>query len=125
MSFLFLFAAIATSGCASILNPGPDKVVFKSNPSGATVNLDGIDVGRTPCTVSINRTAFLVKMRLPGYKEGAAPIMYRTNQAMWADLVFFPILFGDGAVLAMGIDMAAHNDRVAVPEVQVDLRKTN
>lgn len=64
-------------------------------------------------------------MMLPGYRDGTAPILYKTNGAIWADLIFFPILFGDGTVIAMEIDAAARNDRVAVGEVNVKLEKPN
>jgi len=123
---LFLSLAAATlSGCGSILYPGPDKVEFKSDPPGATINLDGKDVGQTPATIKVDRSAFLVKMRLPGYKEGTAPILYKPNGWMWCDLVFLPILFGDGTVIAMDIDMAARGDRVAVGEVSIKLENAN
>jgi hypothetical protein len=44
---------------------------------------------------------------------------------MWCDLVFLPILFGDGTVIAMDIDMAARGDRVAVGEVSIKLENAN
>ena len=55
VAVLALAVALSTSGCASILSPGPDKVPVMSHPSGATVKLDGVEVGKTPCVVKVPR----------------------------------------------------------------------
>jgi hypothetical protein len=45
-----LLAMLFAPGCASILNKGNDQVVFSSEPSGATVRVNGFEKGTTPFT---------------------------------------------------------------------------
>lgn len=56
LAFLALIAP-AAMGCATLFAPGPDMVPVYSNPSGAVVFLDKIEVGRTPCLVAVPRSS--------------------------------------------------------------------
>ena len=61
------------SGCATLFAPGPDRVPVASNPSGARVQLDSIDVGVTPTVVVMDRKNNLgmVRIEAPGYQPAA------------------------------------------------------
>lgn len=124
---LSLFAVFFASGCGGMFHPGPDSVEFKSDPPGAMVSLDGKDVGRTPLKLSVDRHAFLVRMRMPGYREAIAPIQYVPNGASSVALVWW-VLYPAGAIVSdicIGIDHANRNDRVAVQGVSVKLQRDN
>ena len=41
------------TSCATIVSHGPDPVPCDSDPQGATVYLDGVPVGMTPCQVLV------------------------------------------------------------------------
>ena len=56
LAFLALIAPTAM-GCATIFAPGPDMVPVYSNPSGAVVFLDKLEVGKTPCIVAVPRSS--------------------------------------------------------------------
>jgi hypothetical protein len=59
----------ATLGCATLFSPGPDMVPVRSNPSGATVYLDGAESGRTPCVITVPRSSEgIFKFELAGYE---------------------------------------------------------
>ncbi len=64
-----LFLGVFTSsGCASLFAPGPDAVTFNSDPQGATVRVDGEEVGQTPCTAEVSRRADRVEFSKQGYQ---------------------------------------------------------
>ena len=60
MKKLFVLSLISLvtvfSGCASIIDPGPDFVPVNSHPEGATVMCNGEKVGETPMNVELDRS---------------------------------------------------------------------
>ena len=81
-SLLVLGLVLLTSGCATLFAGGPQTVTFTSNPEGAEVLIDGYPVGRTPCTVQIDRRAFghrIITMRAPGYATRQFPLNKSIN----------------------------------------------
>ncbi len=54
--YLFFAAALLTSGCATLFTGTKDTISFNSNPRGATVYKDGVEICRTPCSVPVKRT---------------------------------------------------------------------
>ena len=124
MGFPLSLAAITLSGCASIMNPGPDKVAFKSDPPGATIYLDGKKVGQAPAIVAVARKTASVKMSLSGYEEATVPIERATNGWIYGDigLIFISPL---GGVIGIVIDTSSGNDKVADKEMTVSMYKTN
>lgn len=48
-------AALALTGCATILDGSHQQVQVTSNPPGAQVRLDGAEVGSTPCRIAVDR----------------------------------------------------------------------
>ena len=45
----------ASAGCASIVNGTKQKVAFSSDPPGASVTVDGTEMGTTPTEVALAR----------------------------------------------------------------------
>lgn len=69
--------ALATAGllslqsCATIFTGTRDTIHFESQPSGAKVQIEGLDVGRTPVDVSVKRSINdkTATMLLEGYES--------------------------------------------------------
>ena len=105
----FKAAAVAlilpAAACASIVAPGPDMVPVSSRPEGARVTLDGVAVGRTPCTVAFGRTSEgLVRIEQDGYET---VVVDRDKVANgW---FFVNVLWGSGMLIAFPIDLALSN----------------
>ena len=58
MAFLVLvICAPMVMGCGTLFASGPDLVPIYSDPSGAAVRLDGMEVGKTPCIVAVPRSS--------------------------------------------------------------------
>jgi hypothetical protein len=65
-------AALSLSACATLFTGTKDTVTFNSTPAGATVLIDGIEVGRTPTTIPLKRPGLsskTVTLRMQGYQD--------------------------------------------------------
>ena len=56
-AFLIVGSAIALCGCSTIFTGTKSKVQINSEPSGARVQVDGVDRGVTPTPVTLKRGA--------------------------------------------------------------------
>jgi PEGA domain len=111
---LCLALFLPMTGCASIMSPGPDKVSFKSEPSGAAVSIDGKPVGQTPVTTDVARTAKYATFSLPGYEETQLPISRKEN----------PWVYGNqavGGITGEMVDSANTNNLMANSEMTAHL----
>lgn len=91
------------SGCATILQPGPDKIPVTSVPPGATVLLNGYIKGVTPVEVVVKRDD---KCSLEIHKDGYQTI-YLDQEKVVAGWVFGNIVFG--GVIGLLVDLAMNN----------------
>jgi hypothetical protein len=99
---LLLLFALSGSGCATIIQPGPDRVEVTSEPSGALVKLDGEIVGRTPMTVHVNRAS---DGRFEISKEGYQSVQINRDKVV-AGWVFADIIF---PIVSLTVDLVCHN----------------
>ncbi|MEM6842294.1 MAG: PEGA domain-containing protein [Bacteroidota bacterium] len=71
--FFTLTGIIAfSSGCATLFTGTTDNVYIQSQPEGAKIFVEGLDVGTTPATVPIKRPGLSdkqVTLRLDGYED--------------------------------------------------------
>jgi len=58
------------SNCATIFTGTKDRIYFDSNPQGAKVVIDGIDVCTTPCNTRVSRSieSTMVEFKLKDYE---------------------------------------------------------
>lgn len=68
--YLFLAVAFMASGCATLLTGTKDTISFSSNPQGAIVYKDGVELCRTPCSIPVKRTINSedIEYKLDGYE---------------------------------------------------------
>lgn len=61
------------ASCATIMNQGPEHLPVSSTPAGATIYLDGAQVGTTPSTVTLKRRGCkgLIRLELDGYHDAS------------------------------------------------------
>lgn len=93
-------AAVALSGCATIMAGGPDQVTVQSNPPGATVYVDDQPVGQTPMVVQLDRerSRGLIRVEAPGYQPIAIQRSKHINGWFWANLCI-------GGVIGIVVDL--------------------
>jgi hypothetical protein len=58
------------TSCATIFTGTKDRITFNSNPSGATIYIDGVEQCKTPCTMNVKRSIddTDVEYKLDGYE---------------------------------------------------------
>lgn len=98
-----LVMAIALSGCATIVDSGPDMIPVRSDPSGASIYVNGMLVGKTPSTVTLNRASsgtILIE------KKGYEPITIQKHKTLNAWLIG-NLCFG--GIPGLIIDVATNN----------------
>ncbi len=90
ISALVLFMV---SGCASIFNGPNQMVAFNTEPDGATVEVDGVAMGKTPCVLPVARKGWdkTVTFKKPGFKTVNYRLRNTLSGALWGN-VLVPII---------------------------------
>ena len=101
-SKLFILAIVTIflmTSCATIFTGTKDIIRFDSNPQGAKVYIDGIQVCITPCTTSVRRSLSekLAEIKLDGYETRVIGLSQEFNTVSIINL---------GNLLGWGIDVA-------------------
>lgn len=97
--FLTIVAMLFVSGCATIFTGTKDSIRFDSDPQGAKVFIDGIEICKTPCTVPVKRSLSdkLAEIKLDGYETRVITLDRDFNAVSIINL---------GNILFWGIDAA-------------------
>jgi hypothetical protein len=66
----FAVVMFLMTSCATIFTGTKDRITFNSNPSGATIYIDGVEQCKTPCTMNVKRSIddTDVEYKLDGYE---------------------------------------------------------
>ena len=99
-------------GCATILNGPTQKVKFDSKPPGATVYLDGKDIGRTPKLVILSRfRSPRVRIELAGFQPYELQLVRQYNYRLVLNNMvgFAPILVDAATGSLFEIDLPANH----------------
>lgn len=106
--FLFALLAVSSTGCATLFAGGPDRVLVSSDPDGASVRLDGVPVGTTPCHVDMPRGGEGVfSFELKGYEEKTLDVDKVVNGITFVNAAW--ILFWPMVPVSLGIDVVTGN----------------
>lgn len=83
------FLLACTPGCATIISGSTQIVSIDSNVQGATVNINGVEVGKTPFTGSIKRAKeAVVTVSAPGYETHQQALSTGTNPMILGNVLF-------------------------------------
>lgn len=100
--------AWSASGCASLISPGPDFVPVTTRPTGATVSLDGVPVGKSPIIVPVPRSsAGVFTFELEGYEIATVDRDKVLNGVTFVNLAW--ILVWPMVPVGFGVDLIAGN----------------
>jgi hypothetical protein len=84
-----LAAAISLNACATIMNGKQQDVAFTSTPGGATVFIDGQNMGVTPASLSLARKdSHTVRLDLAGYQPYEMTLERGVSGWVWGNLLF-------------------------------------
>ena len=97
-SLPLLSLAVLLAGCGTIMNGSYQKIGVSSNPTGASVTIDGIDVGKTPVILELKRNDdHMIRLTLDGYAPFDMPIKCKVSGWVWGNIVF-------GGLLGLAVD---------------------
>ena len=115
---IIILLGLACASCASIVDNGPDFVAFNSTPEGATVIVDNIPVGKTPCTAPVSRRwcSGDVTFRLHGYPAIKTGVGRTINPWVFGNIIF-------GGLIGVCVDCATGNCRRTGKYIQVHFEK--
>ena len=92
------------TSCATIFTGTKDVIHFDSNPQGAKVHLDGLEVCKTPCTTLVKRSLSekLAEIKLDGYETRVITLDRKFNAV---SIINLRCLLGWGIDAATGAIM--------------------
>lgn len=94
ISMLFL------NSCATLLSGMSDKITFNSDPPGATVYLDGVEVGKTNNDIEVKRKFKGIRKatyKKDGYIDLSFDVVQKITPAYWINIVGI-VAFGFGII---------------------------
>lgn len=93
-SFLALSILFFQSGCATIVGGGgSQRVEIQSEPSGAELFVDGVNSGKTPVSVALDkRDTHQLKFKKDGYSEEVMLTRKKMNPWIWGNLILGGII---------------------------------
>ncbi|MFC1553471.1 PEGA domain-containing protein [candidate division KSB1 bacterium] len=101
ISILLVAVFTLFQNCGTIMNGTKQRISITSLPSGADVNVDGIQVGKTPMYYEMKRNKnHFVAVGLPGHAPYET--MLKKTGSGW---LFGNIVFSYGGILGLGIDL--------------------
>lgn len=106
VAFLFLFSAL---GCASVVRGDKQKIMFRTDPPGATITIDG-QAHTTPVTLELARKD---AHEITIAKEGFRTFQFR-YEAQWDGASLGNFVMPGGSI-GMAADTARGTDRAFFP----------
>jgi hypothetical protein len=85
---IFVSPLFFASGCASIVSGTTQEMTFSSNPDGATVTVNGREIGKTPVVVQLKRgNPMPLTFSKEGYKTASFQMDTELNPWFWGDII--------------------------------------
>lgn len=95
--------SLSFQGCATIFHGSTDTVNFTSEPSGASIYVDGISLGKTPFQTNLKSNKnYNIEFRLDGYNNRNVVL----NNSVSGGYIVLDVLFG---IFPVVIDAATGN----------------
>ncbi|MDH5694752.1 MAG: PEGA domain-containing protein [Gammaproteobacteria bacterium] len=83
---LVLVSAVA--GCATLASGTTQNVVFNSTPTGASVLVDGVELGKTPLTIELKKKdGQHLEIRKEGFKSYSTLMLTQTDPMFWGNIL--------------------------------------
>ncbi|HZI22807.1 MAG TPA: PEGA domain-containing protein [Gemmatimonadales bacterium] len=113
-----LAAPLVALGCASIMHGKSQDVSIASQPSGASVSVDNLVVGKTPLVAKLKRKdKHLIAVTLDGYQPFQLATTRSTSGWVWGNIVF-------GGLIGLAVDLSSGGAYQIDPkQVSADLSK--
>ncbi len=115
---LVIIGGISLTGCATIMHGTTQPVGISSQPTGATVSIDGQLYGNTPVIASLKRkNNHIVNIELKGYEPYATTLTRQTSGWVFGNIIL-------GGLIGLAVDAISGGLYELTPEqISVALRK--
>jgi hypothetical protein len=85
-----LVLAMAASGCATIFNGSSQAVTFDSSPNGASIFVNGVEVGKTPLSMLMRRSrTTMILAKKDGYEDQHLALQTATSGNFWMNIAMW------------------------------------
>ncbi|MFQ5570803.1 MAG: PEGA domain-containing protein [Rhodothermales bacterium] len=126
-----LFACVLWTGCATVFTGTYDEIHITSEPEGARIFIDGLEEGRTPAVIDVQRAGVgdtEVTLRLEGYEPYTFTLREEFNAVSVINLLSplaWAIDIATGAVtkynpLGYDIELIPENQAFRMEDLQLD-----
>lgn len=104
-------------GCATIMQGTTQPMAVSSNPSGATIHVNGVDRARTPAVIDLTRKEnHIISLRMDGYRPYEVAVSRSVSGWVVGNIVF-------GGLIGLAVDAISGGLYKLSPEsVTGDLR---
>jgi hypothetical protein len=117
---LIITVAFSMSGCATIMTGPTQKIPISSNPSGATVQVDGQTTFVTPATVTLERkNDHILVFTKEGYNQQTVTLLHVISGAVCGNIIL-------GGLIGWGVDaMTGAQFKLVPTTVHVEMQKAS
>jgi len=138
MKKILLFVMLVSIGlmlqnCATVLSGTKDQITFKSTPPGATIFLNGKEIGTTNNSIIVKRKdgvskgfkSSKVTYKLEGYRDLTFKYSTTTAGAFWGSIACYALGIVPGAIFTI-IDLstgASHKPKYSLYEKTLEPKK--
>jgi len=85
--FVLLCLSLFLTSCATIATGTKQLVTINCNVDGATVSLDGVNVGKTPFTGEIKKNGKVITIEKEGYKTYTIALSTSLEGLFWGNII--------------------------------------
>lgn len=112
-----LLFLLLTKACGTIIQGTTQEVGINSNPSNASVTINGQNHGNTPMIIDLKRKdSHMVKIELDGYHPYETTLTRTTSGWVWGNIIF-------GGLIGLAVDASAGGMYQLTPEqIEAELR---
>ncbi|TGN20963.1 PEGA domain-containing protein [Leptospira idonii] len=101
LGLLLAIVSLISLNCATIFKGSDQLVSINSNVSGATVELDGLQIGQTPYVGNIKKNGKLLVLKKEGYETKTIALSNGIDPMFWVNIIF-PGIWGSSTDYSTG-----------------------
>ena len=120
IALIFVLCCSILSNCATIIHGTRQDIAFSSYPTGAEVSINGINRGRTPVTINLERNMnYSIKVQLEEYIPYEIYIVRQVDAWIAGNIIF-------GGIIGLAVDaISGAMYKLSPEQVHAELRKND